>query len=88
MQIEEMRLDGNSAAGELRTVFTSDMTMARATCVGCGEAHELGALLLYGQAMGTILRCPGCNGVMLRVVRTPTATCLEATGIAVLVIPS
>ena len=31
---------------------------------------------------GTVLRCPACSGVVLRIVETPTATLVDASGIA------
>jgi hypothetical protein len=36
--------------------------------------------------MGAVLRCPGCNSVVLRVVRTPTQLWLDATGSKCIVI--
>jgi len=87
MRVEELRLDGNAAGGILREVFAHDVTDARATCVGCGDARPVGALLAYGHAMGVVLRCPGCDAVMLRVMRGPTQVRLDATGIRLLVIP-
>jgi hypothetical protein len=85
--MEELRLDGNAAGGILREVFAHDVTDARATCVGCGDARAIGALLAYGHGMGVVLRCPGCDAVMLRVMRSPTHVGLDATGIRLLVIP-
>jgi hypothetical protein len=82
-----MRLDGNAAAGELGEVFAREMTMALATCTGCGSTHALGALLEYGHAMGVILRCPGCDGAMIRLARSPGWLRMDATGITFLMIP-
>jgi hypothetical protein len=30
--------------------------------------------------MGVVVRCPGCDAVVLRVVRTPTKVWLDLTG--------
>jgi DNA-directed RNA polymerase subunit RPC12/RpoP len=87
MQTEELRLDGNAAAGTLSEVFDGDVTSALATCAGCGSARPMGALLEYGNGMGVILRCPGCNTAMLRMVRTRGYVRLDASGISLLVIP-
>jgi Family of unknown function (DUF6510) len=87
MQVEEMRLDGNAAAGALREIFAQEMTVAVATCTGCGTAREIGTLLEYGHAMGVVLRCPGCDTAMLRFARTPGWLRLDASGISYLVIP-
>jgi hypothetical protein len=88
MQAEEMRLDGNAAAGMLRELFAQDVTSAAVICRGCGKTGPVAALLEYGHAMGIVLRCPACEGVMLRLVRTPRSVCLDASGIALLSIPS
>ena len=87
MQTEDMRLDGNAAAGALRQIFATDVTTARATCVGCGKVSAIGALLDYGHGMGIVLRCPGCSAVLLRVAHTPGWLRLDASGIALLSIP-
>jgi hypothetical protein len=87
MQTEEMRLDGNAAGGMLREVFASDVTAAIVTCAGCAAQGPVGTLLEYGHAMGVVLRCPRCDAPMLRVVRTPGWVRVDATGVALLMIP-
>ena len=87
MLTEEMRLDGNAAAGALREIFAREMTPAVATCAACNTAREVGTLLEYGHGMGMILRCPGCDAAMLRVVRTPGWLRVDVAGISLLVIP-
>jgi hypothetical protein len=88
MQIEEMRLDGNAAAGALREIFVQEMTVAVATCAGCGRSREIGALLAYGrQAMGMVLGCPACDATMVRFARTPGWLRLDTSGISFLMIP-
>ena len=39
-------------------------------CAGCGAAGPMAELLLYGGAMGAILRCPGCSAVVARAAET------------------
>ena len=82
-----LRLDGNAAAGILSEIFVPDLTAARATCAHCGAIRALGALLVYAHGMGTVMRCPSCDAVVLRVARkTPTQIWLDATGVRHLVI--
>jgi Family of unknown function (DUF6510) len=87
MQTEEMRLDGNAAGGALRDVYVRDVTAALATCAGCGSVAAVGALLEYGHGMGVILRCPRCDAPMLRGARMPGRVSVDASGLALLVIP-
>ena len=87
MSPEHTHLDGNAAAGALQEVFTRDVTVAIATCAGCGTARAVGALLDYGGPMGVILRCPDCDMAMLRMTSTPGWLRLDASGISVLAIP-
>jgi hypothetical protein len=88
MQTEEMRLDGNAAAGQLRDVFALDATAARATCAGCGTTAPLGALAEYGHAMGVVLRCSACGMAVLRVVQTPERLHVDFTGVTMLTFPA
>jgi hypothetical protein len=74
------RVDGNAAAGILSELFVPDLTVARAKCAGCGATRVIGVLLVYAHGMGTVMRCPGCDGVVLRIARTPTHVWLDATG--------
>jgi hypothetical protein len=87
MQTEEMRLDGNAAGGAMREVFAREMTVALATCAGCGAVRPVGALLEYGHGMAVILRCPDCDAVQLRIVRAPGCVWMDASGLALLAIP-
>ena len=77
---KEQRVDGNAAGGILSELFVPDFTVARAKCAGCGVTRTVGVLLVYAHGMGTVMRCPGCDGVVLRIARTPTHLWLDATG--------
>jgi len=78
--IEELRLDANAAAGSLGELFAFDVTTATAVCDGCGRSSPVGALLLYDQAMGTVLRCPGCAHLMLCATRIRGVVRLDLRG--------
>jgi hypothetical protein len=77
---EAVRLDGNFTAGILSEVFVPDITSTRARCANCGTIHPLGALPVYGQNMGAVMRCPTCDAVVLRVARTSRRLWLDPTG--------
>ena len=76
---EELVLDCNALAGALSQVFVSDMTTARVACAGCAQVQSLGTARLYRGA-GEVLRCSGCDGVLLRLVTAPDRIYLELTG--------
>lgn len=77
---DALRLDGNAAAGMLSELFVPDLTAARATCAGCGANTAVGALLVYAHGMGTVMRCPSCDGIVLCVTQTATQMWLDPTG--------
>ena len=74
-------LDGNGAAGVLREIFAAEMTAASCTCASCKRESAIGQLLLYGGAVGTVLRCPSCEAVVLRLTQTPWRSTLEIRGV-------
>jgi hypothetical protein len=77
---EPARLDGNVAAGMLSELFVPDFTLAHTTCTSCGTATAVGALLVYAHGMGMVMRCPGCDSIVMRIARTPTRVWLDLTG--------
>ncbi|MEO6083821.1 MAG: DUF6510 family protein [Umezawaea sp.] len=79
--------DGNALAGPLRELFTVDVTTAVAQCAGCGLTGAVATLHVYGQAPGLVARCPGCEDVVLRLVRGPDAAWLDLRGTVSLRIP-
>ena len=45
--MDELRLDGNAAAGALQEVFSFEVTTAEYACRGCGRAGRLGEAMVY-----------------------------------------
>jgi len=86
--VDAQRVDGNAAAGILSELFAPDLTAARAKCAGCGATRTIGVLLVYAHGMGTVMRCPGCDSVVLRIARTPTHVWLDATGATSIAVPA
>jgi len=83
----ENRLDGNAAAGVLEQIFPFEMTTVEATCAGCGQVNVVGALVVYKHGMGTIVRCPSCEWVLIRVTELKGCYRLDMRGVRVLQIP-
>ena len=84
----KMMLDGNALAGKLLAIFGAEMTATSTICAQCGGTSLMGELRAFTQSPGIVLRCPTCEGVMLRLVQTPRATLLDARGVMYLKIPS
>ena len=80
----ENKLDGNAAGGILREIFLFEMTVARITCVGCGATNAIGAVAAYMPGMGTVLRCPSCDHVLMRVAHANGRYVLDMRGVRAL----
>ncbi len=77
-------LDGNTLAGALEAAFGADMTTVPGRCAHCGAVSLVGELRAFVRAPGTVLRCPACDGVIIRVVETSEVTYVDARGAAYL----
>ena len=62
-------LDGNAAAGILSVVFALEVTGARGHCDACGNVAALGEARAFVEAPGVVMRCRGCEAVLLVLVR-------------------
>lgn len=78
-------LDGNAVGGLLLEVFAFEATTARTTCAGCSRAAPVAELRLYAVELGAILRCPSCDGIVIRIARTPRGLWLDLRGAATIV---
>ncbi len=77
-------LDGNAAAGPLAEVLAAEMTVARTTCVACGDIRPIAELHAYMRAPGIVLRCASCEAVQIRLVRGPARAWLDLRGVRIL----
>ncbi len=80
----ENKLDGNAAGGILQEIFPFEMTLVQATCTGCGATDAIGALAVYMHGMGTVVRCPSCDNVLIRVAHAKGRYWLDMRGVRVL----
>ncbi|MCI2423185.1 DUF6510 family protein [Saccharopolyspora sp. K220] len=78
--MDQQYLDGNALAGPLAEIFAVDVTTADAQCGGCGRTGPVATLRVYDRAPGMVARCPGCDGVLLRLVRSPDSAWLDLRG--------
>jgi DNA-directed RNA polymerase subunit RPC12/RpoP len=77
-------VDGNDMAGAVSELFAVDMTAAQSRCVTCGRESALGQAHVYNQAPGLVVRCPGCDSVLMRMVRAPGRAWLDLRGVSYL----
>jgi ribosomal protein L37E len=80
-------VDGNAMAGTLRELFGVEMTVAHGVCGRCGNDGEVAALHVYNRAPGTVVRCPACGFVLMRIVRGRDRTWLDLSGLRSLEVP-
>ena len=79
--VADNQLDGNAAAGLLGAIFPFEMTLAVAVCDHCGATGQVASLVVFAQAPGLIVRCPGCEAVLLRVVEGPGRYWVDLRGL-------
>jgi hypothetical protein len=84
MESADLRLDGNAPGGELREIFSAEMTIARSTCAACGAVREMAELTVYVHAPGTVFRCRSCEAVLVRIVRADDRIWLDPSGVSCL----
>ena len=88
MQDNDLRLDGNAAGGLLNEIFPFEMTVAEATCGGCGAMGPIGEMVLYQHGMGAILRCTECGTALMRITQIRGCYRLDLSGVTCLRIAS
>lgn len=80
--MQDMKLDGNAAAGDLEQIFAFEVTTAVGKCATCGAVGAVGGTNVYSQAPGIVVRCPACQGVLIRLAHDGESRYwLEMTGV-------
>lgn len=57
------------------------------TCAGCRTTRPLAAMRVFDRAPGLVARCPGCEDVVMRVVRTAGRFLVDLHGSLALSLP-
>ena len=79
--MDELRLDGNAAAGPLGEVFSFEVTTAEYACRGCGRVGRFGAAMVYEvRDLGMVVRCPGCDNALIRLANIRGRQLLDLGG--------
>jgi Family of unknown function (DUF6510) len=79
-----LRLDGSAMAGLLHELFVDDVTAAQGACASCGSVARIGEqqLYMYPRSPGAVLRCAGCENVLMVIVHTEGRVRLGFQGLA------
>ncbi len=88
MTTNDRHLDGNAAGGVLGQIFALEMTTAEVTCASCNMVGPIGAALVYGMAIGMIIRCPGCGEALIRVAHGPRRYWVDFSGTRLMQLPT
>ncbi|MEH0932306.1 DUF6510 family protein [Micromonospora sp. CPCC 205558] len=80
-------VDGNALAGPLGELMGTDVTVAELTCAGCRTTRPLAAMRVFDRAPGLVARCPGCEDVVMRLVRTAERALVDLRGSLVVSFP-
>jgi len=73
-------LDGNVMGGVLGELFAMDVTAAIGRCAACGTSSAVGEARVYPNTPGMIARCPTCDEITIRVVRSADRAWLDLRG--------
>ncbi len=80
--MDELRLDGNAAAGILGEVFSFEVTTAEYACEECGRTDRIGTAMVYDvRGLGSIVRCPGCDNVLIRLAHNRGRYLVDLKGV-------
>ena len=83
---DELRLDGNAAAGTLGEVFSFEVTTAEYACGGCGRIDRLGGAMVYEvRELGIIVRCPSCENALIRLAHNRERHMVDLRGMRYLI---
>jgi NAD-dependent SIR2 family protein deacetylase len=63
--------DGSALTSHVHDVFRVDLTAAVGRCTACGRTAPMTEVRVFDQAPGVVARCPACDQVLLRLVRSP-----------------
>ena len=74
----ELMLDANATVGLLYEIFGVEMTAAPTSVPIAAMKQRSARYLPSRMARGIILRCSGCEHVVLRIVQTPDEIILDA----------
>jgi Family of unknown function (DUF6510) len=79
---DESAVDGNAIGGLLNDVFGTEMTTALGICGNCSATSQVAEMPVYLHGLGTVVRCRGCDSVLMVFVQVREVTCVDLEGLA------
>ncbi|GAB5901750.1 MULTISPECIES: DUF6510 family protein [Mycobacteriaceae] len=80
-------LDGNALAGLFADTLGIEITAAIGRCRSCHLVFELARAHAFVTAIGSVLRCEHCQGVLAVIVQKPHEVLVNLSGLAHVSIP-
>ena len=87
MTSSDLWSDGTALAGPFHDVLCVEVTTATGRCTNCGREGPIAEMRVFDHAPGVVARCPGCDQVLVRLVRGPGRAWLDLRGLAYLQVP-
>jgi hypothetical protein len=81
-------LDGNVLAGMLLDLVGTQSGAGVGRCGACGITMPIAEARVYAAAPGTVARCPACDHVVMRLVRSPDTVWVDLSGLRYLQFPA
>ncbi len=75
-------LDGNALAGLFADTLGIEITAAIGRCGSCDHIFELACAHAFVTAMGAVLRCVHCQGMLAVIVQKPHEVIVNLSGLA------
>ena len=75
-------LDGNALAGLFADTLGIEITAAIGRCGSCHRTFELARAHAFVTAMGAVLRCANCQGMLAVIVQKPHEVIVNLSGLA------
>ncbi len=80
--VDGRAVDGSAIGGLLIEVFGTEMTTASSVCASCGSTRQVAELAVYRHPLGPVVRCRGCDSVLMVFVQIRGITCVDLQGLA------
>ena len=74
-------IDGNVLAGPVGALFSFEPTTAQGQCDSCDDIAVLAQAAVYAHPMGFVVRCRGCDSILMVIVERNGQSSLSMRGL-------